>query len=274
MRWQSTMGRRLALAVIGAVALTELSNAQTFKAAQPIARMDYWQERQVTIARALADEAALPRYRLVFIGDSITDFWLLGDNPWMKGQRNGREIWDESFGGADPANTALNLGISGDRTEHILHRLLPKAAGGLGELEAAALDPEYVIVMAGINNSYGAEEPAADSIFAGVMAIVDAVHARKPRARIMLQSMLPSNEEPRNRDVVRPINRRLAGAAARAPYASYVRFLDLYPAFVDPQGAQLTRYFNDALHPNTAGYRVWRDRLVAAVAQDRARKPR
>lgn len=274
MQGQSTLPWRLGFALLAATMLAGTATGRDFKATQPIARMDYWQERQVAIAKALEDTAALPSYRLVFIGDSITDFWLLGDNPWVAGLRNGRAVWDESFSGTDPAYKALNLGISGDRTEHILHRLLPKESGGLGELDAPTLDPDYVIIMAGINNSYGAEQPAADSIFAGVMAIVDAVHARKPGARIVLQSMLPSNEEARNRDIVRPINERLADIVARPPYAGFVRFLDLYPAFVDAKGAQIPSYFNDALHPNEAGYRRWRDRLMRALSQDRALHPR
>jgi hypothetical protein len=35
-----------------------------------------------------------------------------------------------------PQNLALNIGISGDRTEHLLLRILPKAQGGLGQLDA------------------------------------------------------------------------------------------------------------------------------------------
>jgi hypothetical protein len=37
--------------------------------------------------------------RLVFLGDSITDFWHLGPNPWFPTLRCGRTIWDESFAG-------------------------------------------------------------------------------------------------------------------------------------------------------------------------------
>lgn len=274
MKQRNAIAWRAVTALATAAMLSGAATSRDFKAAQPVERRDYWQERQAAIAAALADTANLPSYRLVFIGDSITDFWLLGVNPWVAGQRNGRTVWDESFAGADPAYKALNLGISGDRTEHILHRLLPKADGGLGELDPAALDPDYVIVMAGINNSWGAEQPASDSIVAGVIAIVDAVHARKPKARIVLQSLLPSNEEPRNRDVVRPVNDRLADIVGRPPYSNYARFLDLYPAFVDAQGAQVTSYFNDGLHPNEAGYRRWRDVLTRLLSRDQALHPR
>ncbi len=46
---------------------------------------------------------------LVFVGDSITDGWRGG----------GKAIWQKDFA---PLK-ALNLGIGGDRTEHVLWRL-------------------------------------------------------------------------------------------------------------------------------------------------------
>ena len=38
--------------------------------------------------------------RIAFSGDSITDFWTQGESRWVEGQKFGRAIWDESFGGA------------------------------------------------------------------------------------------------------------------------------------------------------------------------------
>ena len=73
----------------------------------------------------------------MFIGDSITDFWLLGDNPWAVGQKFGRAIWDQSFGAAS-AHPALNLGISGDRIEHVLYRIAAPADGNCIEFAAIA----------------------------------------------------------------------------------------------------------------------------------------
>ena len=157
---------------------------------------------------------------------------------------------------------ALNLGISGDRTEWLLYRLQPKAAGGLGELDRADLSPQFIMLMAGINNTYAAEEPLVDSVFAGVRALVDAVHAAKPHATVVLESLLPSNEEWRNREAVIPINRRLVQLAQSKPYAQFVEYLDLYPLFVDAAGKQKSELFMDNLHPDEAGYRVWRDALV------------
>jgi lysophospholipase L1-like esterase len=257
------MVARWTAAVLASMVLTSVATGATqFVSVKPLKRVEYWQEREAAINVAVADTKSLPDVKLLFVGDSITDFWLLGDNPWVKGQRCGRKIWDESFGQRGSANFAFNIGISGDRTEHLLYRLQPRAQGGLGQIDAPELNPEFIVLLVGINNSWAAEEPVADSVFEGVRAVLQALHAGKPNARIVLQTLLPTNEEARNVEVVRPVNRRLVALASSPPYANYVSLLDLYPAFVDASGKQIGSLFNDGLHPSEAGYRVWRDQLV------------
>jgi lysophospholipase L1-like esterase len=229
-----------------------------FVSERPAARVDYWQKRAADIDRQLATRESLKPIRLLFIGDSITDFWHLDANPWFPGLYCGRAIWDESFGGAVPAQNAFNLGVSGDRIEHVLHRLLPASQGGQGWLDRRDLQPDTVFVMLGINNSFDTETPATASIYRGVVAVVTRIHERKPKARIVIQSLLPTDSEAKNRDLVVPVNAMLRSYAA----ANGMAFLDLYPSFVDPQGLQRRELFNDGLHPNREGYRVWRDRLV------------
>ncbi|OYU76169.1 MAG: hypothetical protein CFE32_11360 [Alphaproteobacteria bacterium PA3] len=247
-----------------------LAQAQ-FKAAKPEARVEYWQTRLAAMEAQLADKQGLSQYRLVFLGDSITDFFLMGDNLWFPGIKNGRSVWDETFAGRDPALRAINLGISGDRLEHMLYRILPKRQGGLGQLDHPTLKPDYVIVLAGINNSWASEAPADASIIAGVKALVASVHARQPKARIILQSLMPTQEVSRTKDVVIPVNRELKAFAEQDAQKSYITFVDLYPHFITAEGAQNKALFYDGLHPSEAGYAVWRDVLVSAIAADRAR---
>lgn len=87
---------------------------------------------------------------------------------------------------------------------------------------------------------------------------------------MILQSLLPTNDETKNQNVVWPVNRRLAELAASAPFAAYTHYLDLYPAFVDSSGKQLGQHFNEGLHPSESGYRIWRDQLVPFLGQLRA----
>jgi len=266
-----SFARTLAAALITFAGLCATAAfAADFASTRPAARVEYWQQRQATIDAEVSDAARLQAVKLVFVGDSITDFWLLGDDPWIPGRMHGRRIWDESFAGAEPRNRALNIGISGDRTEHLLFRILPKAQGGLGELDAAALAPEFFVLMVGINNSYAPEAPVADSVFDGVRAVMRALHARKPGTRLLLQSILPTSEPERDASVVRPVNARLVALAAEPEFAPFTTWLDLVPSFVDGEGRQDARLFVDGLHPSEAGYRVWRDRLLPALAAARA----
>jgi lysophospholipase L1-like esterase len=264
---------RLLATVLFAVAPLCALNVQAadFASTRPAARVEYWQQRQAAIEAQVADTASLRAIKLLFVGDSITDFWLLDDDPWIPGRIHGRRVWDESFAGAVPQNRALNLGISGDRTEHLLFRILPKAQGGMGQLDAEALAPEFVVLMVGINNSYAPEAPVADSVFEGVLAVMRSLHARKPGARLLLQSLLPTSEPARDEAVVKPVNARLSALAKSPEFAGFTIWLDLYPAFLDAQGRQDARLFVDGLHPSDAGYRVWRDRLVPALAAARAK---
>ena len=241
-----------------------------FASTRPAPRVEYWQHRLQDIEHTLQDAAALREVRLLFVGDSITDFWLLDDNPWVEGQRCGRQLWDESFATIGTPNYALNIGISGDRMEHVLYRLQPRAEGGLGQLDSQHLQPEFIVLMIGINNTWAAEHPAADSVFAGIQAVVEALHLRKPGARIVLQSLLPTNDQAKNAAVVRPVNARLQELVSSPEFAGHIAWLDLYSSFVDANGQQIASNFNDGLHPNAAGYRVWRDRLVPFLERQRA----
>ena len=86
---------------------------------------------------------------LVFIGDSITQGWAGA----------GKEAWEKTFA---PLHAA-NLGIGGDRTQHVLWRL------DHGNLEG--ITPKAAVIMIGTNNSNG-NDNTSEEIADGVKAIV------------------------------------------------------------------------------------------------------
>jgi len=266
MKHSSTWAKGLAAALAMAAPLPTIAQTPAvFVAERPAARVDYWQKRAAEIDQQMKARQSLQPIRLAFIGDSITDFWHLDANPWFPGQHMGRSVWDESFGGAVPAQTAINLGVSGDRIEHVLHRLLPAAKGGQGWLDRRDLQPDKIFVLLGINNSFDAESPASASIYRGVVAVSARIRERKPRSQIVIQSLLPTDSAEKNRDIVVPVNAMLRSYAA----ANGMAYLDLYPAFTDQQGLQRRELFNDGLHPSRDGYRVWRGRLVEFLGSPR-----
>lgn len=263
--------RRILLAVtmFASAHSAAIAAESVFKSAQPAPRVEHWQQRLIAIDQETKSGRGMSAVRIVFLGDSITDFWLLPESPWQKNLRYGRTIWDESFGTAAGANRSLNMGISGDRIEHVLYRIHPRRAGGLGQLDAPELDPDFVVLLIGINNTWMSEDPVVDSIVEGVRAVLTTVHARKPRARIVLQTLLPTGEFDRNQHIVQPVNRRLAALAGSSAFSNYVALFDLHAAFLDRDGRQISNLFIDGLHPNEAGYRVWRDKLLPFLEQER-----
>src|SRR5208283_14655 len=72
----------------------------------PVARTNTsWIQRHELMNR----QAQKGRIDLIYVGDSIVEHF----------NKQGKEVWDHYYAGRD----ALNLGISGDRTEHVLWRL-------------------------------------------------------------------------------------------------------------------------------------------------------
>src|SRR5436309_6642204 len=73
----------------------------------PVPRDSNWMKRHEQINANVKKSAGTAE--LVFIGDSITDGW----------QGTGKQTWAKYYGDRH----ALNLGIGGDRTQHVLWRL-------------------------------------------------------------------------------------------------------------------------------------------------------
>ena len=82
---------------------------------------------------------------LMFIGDSITQGW----------EGAGKDAWDKHYG----KRNAVNLGIGGDRTQHVLWRL------DNGNIDG--ISPKLAVLMIGTNNSNG-NDNTAEEIGAGI----------------------------------------------------------------------------------------------------------
>jgi beta-glucosidase len=210
---------------------------------------DHIRERQSEVLRRVRDAAAAGTpAAAIFVGDSITARW----------ERDGAPFWrivEEIAGGM-----VLNLGVSGDRTEHVLWRL--------EEAPIGPLDPRVVVVLIGTNNLGHGTSTAAETL-AGVRAVVDRIEAQCPRATIVVLGILPSGEafNPARGDAAQ-INQALATLDDRAPEGPRVRFVDLASAFVRADGSIDPGLMPDALHPSEAGYRVLLEALRPFLRPD------
>jgi len=172
---------------------------------------------------------------LVFVGDSITQAW----------ENAGASVWDDSYG----TRRAVNLGISGDRTEHVLWRLEN------GNLEG--ISPKVAVIMIGTNN-IGHKTHSTAEVLSGVRAVVDGIHARSPETRVLLLDIFPRGQQfNQDRGRITQINQALA----RLHDGDRVVFLPIGHVFIEDDGSISKEIMPDSLHLSTEGYRRWRDAI-------------
>jgi lysophospholipase L1-like esterase len=166
---------------------------------------------------------------LLFVGDSITQGWL------------GTAIWRTRF-----ANRTANIGIGGDTTQNVLWRLDHGAVDGL--------KPKHVVVMIGTNN-FGLHQDTPEDVARGVTAIVEKLRGKLPEAKILLVGIFPRDEKPDapSRGRIRKVNETLAKLAD----GKSIRFLDLTPELLEPDGRIARDLMPDYLHLSEKGYRLW-----------------
>ena len=217
----------------------------------PVPRSDAWwvSRHEETLKRVKSH----PDADLVFVGDSITqNYEKTGPAP----NEVFAPLWQEFFA----PHHALNLGYSGDETQHVLWRL----AHG----EVQGLSPSNVVLLIGTNNTASTTEPqSGEQVAAGVQAVVAALHILLPKARLLLTEILPSEVS-----VEKSAKDTAVNAAVRVAYrnSDFVQVLDLAPLYVK-EGQLQTALFYDpqlvpprpALHPNTKGQRL----MAAAIAK-------
>lgn len=204
-------------------------------ATTPLARDGGYLERHRR-QKALAAEGG---WRLVFLGDSVTQGW----------ESTGARVWETWY---DRRRT-LNLGISGDRTEHVLWRLQDGVLDGL--------DPALVVLMIGTNNS---RSNTAREIADGVEASVRELRRRLPHTRVLLLAIFPRGATAQDPD-------RIVTAEASAMIRALadddgVRWLDVGDVFVGAGGALSTDIMPDLLHLSEIGYQRWAEAIEPEVA--------
>jgi len=176
---------------------------------------------------------------LLFIGDSITQGW----------EGAGRAVWAEHYG----KRNAVNLGIGGDRTQHVLWRL--------DHGNIAGIQPKAAVLMIGTNNS-GSNSP--QEIADGVKAIVAQLRAKLPQTKILVLAIFPRGVD--DNDERRKVN--VAANKLIAPLADdqMVFFLDIGPKFLAPDGTLSKEIMPDLLHLSPQGYKIWADAIEKMIA--------
>jgi lysophospholipase L1-like esterase len=184
---------------------------------------------------------------LLFHGDSITDWWVQGDEN--------KAMFEKYFGGVKTANFA----IAGDTTQGVLW--------GLKNGEGQGFQPKAVMLMIGTNNTGGTNNAGtmtAAEIAEGVGAVVQEMRTDFPQAKILLLAIFPRGVPGDSvRDKIADINRTIA----KLDDQRHVFYLDMGAKFLDEKGYFLPGSFRpDNLHPVAKGYDIWgaavKDRLA------------
>lgn len=182
--------------------------------------------------------------RVVFMGDSITDFWKL----------------TEYF----PNQPFVNRGISGQTTPQMLLRF---------RADVIALQPKVVVILAGTNDlSANTGTMTLEQIENNYASMAEL--ARAHGINVVFASVLPISDYNKNkngeaivRSVQRPpaqileLNRWLKNYVAQ----NNLVYLDYFTATVDDKGFLKAELANDGLHPNAKGYEAMKPFAEEAI---------
>jgi lysophospholipase L1-like esterase len=209
---------------------------------------DFGELKRYRDADAAMAPPAAGENRVVFLGDSITDYWKLADY----------------FAG----KPYINRGIDGQTMPQMLVRF---------RQDVINLHPAVLVVLAGTNDVAGVTGTARDEdIEANYASIAEL--ARLHHIRVIFASLLPANnytEDAKESFALRPPERILALNRWLKDYCvkNGLLYLDYFSAMVDSKGMLRRDLSDEGLHPNASGYKVMAPLAEKAIAQALARKP-
>lgn len=185
--------------------------------------------------------------RVVFLGDSITDYWKLDDYFLRKAY--------------------INRGIDGQTTSQMLVRF---------RRDVIDLHPNVLIVLAGTNDIAGVTGPTRnEDIEANYASMAEL--ARLHHIRVVFASLLPVydyTEESKESFALRPQARILTLNHWLQDYCAHhgLVYLDYFGALVDENGKMKRNLSDDGLHPNAAGYKIMASLAEKAIAKAQVSK--
>jgi lysophospholipase L1-like esterase len=187
---------------------------------------------------------------LLFMGDSITDWWRqAGPANVVNPPHAGKAVFDKYYGTIKTAN----FGIAGDTTQGVLYRL----RDGEGE----GFSPKAIMLMIGTNN--GGNCSSAE-IAEGMGAVVMELRKDFPAAKILLLGIFPrANPGDALRKTVLDVNPIIA----KLDDHKNVFYLDIGSKFLDAEGNLAPDIMADKLHPTEKGYEIWAEAVKEPLAE-------
>jgi lysophospholipase L1-like esterase len=230
---------------------------------------------------------------VLFMGDSITDWWRSDGNIFGRG--GGRGFGGQPGGpgrggpatqpggpSTQPARAArrgfggppvpgaytgkpvfdkyfgswkvANFGIAGDTTQGVLWRL----QNGEGQ----GYSPKAIMLMIGTNN-FGGRNGSGNTpqeVAEGNAAVVAELRKDFPDAKILLLGIFP-----RGASATDPLRAKIKAAneiIAKLNDDQHVFYMDIGDKFLAPDGSIPREIMSDSLHPTTKGYEIWAQAVI------------
>ena len=216
--------------------LTLAAAEKQHSATKPVPRGGGWTKRHESFNKRVAKGEC----DLIFIGDSITQGW----------EGRGKNVWAKFYG----KRNAVNLGIGGDRTQHVIWRL------DNGNLKNIA--PKAAVIMIGTNNA-GAN--TSQQIADGVEAIVKQLRNKTPKTQILILAVFPRGSNPA--DKRRKVNEGANAIFKKLADGKHVHYLDIGPKFLETDGTLTRKIMPDLLHLSQAGYTIWAESIEGKLKE-------
>ncbi|MDR1497957.1 MAG: GDSL-type esterase/lipase family protein [Puniceicoccales bacterium] len=223
-----------------AVASTSVFADDQTSATKPVYRGGEWRgytqqfNRHIATATAALNKGTA---KLLFFGDSITEGWNSG----------GRAVWNTHYA----SRNAINLGLSGDRTQNVLYRM--------DKLPLDKVKPKAVVLLIGYNNitaTYNGKSTPRETA-EGIKAVVTRIKKIYPSTKILVLHVLPAA----NLTEVKRIKEINALLPSLLRSERNVTLLDLTSSFADKKGKILPALSGDGIHLNKKGYEVWATKM-------------
>lgn len=226
----------IALAPLALVLPAVAQEGKPNDAVVPVPREGGWVKRH----ESFNERVKKGNVDLIFIGDSITQGW----------EGAGKKVWEEFYG----KRNAVNLGIGGDRTQHVLWRLEN------GNIEG--IKPKLAVLMIGTNNS---GSNSSEQIAAGVTAIVEKLRKELPETKVLVLGIFPRGAD--KNDAKRKINEGANERIAKLADDKHVFYLDIGKNFLEDDGTLSKEVMPDLLHLNEKSYRTWAESIEPKVKE-------
>lgn len=189
---------------------------------------------KVVVKENVIEEKKVMSENVVFLGDSITEFYDLD------------KYYDKTY--------HVQSGHSGDQTKDIL---------GDMDNRVYRYNPSKVFINLGINNFVWGDDSAED-VVNDIKEICDKISKRNPYAEIYIESIYPYNNKWKEIghdtardegfiiDRINEANKMLKKYSNEKGY----KYIDIYSMLVTEDGKYDFKYTDDGLHPNEEAYKI------------------